>query len=110
MRYPYPTRTGSLWIVLLPLLESFLSKLIKSKNLKIVTFYSVDLHYYQVNECFYQVLIKIDVNIVCTLLLTGKHDWRISKVTKCKIKSCFAPCDISFTLPLSSGGARSVTS
>ena len=28
-------------------------------------------------ECFYGVL-KMGVNIVCTLLLTGKHDWSIS--------------------------------
>ena len=30
------------------------------------------------------------VNKVCTMLLTGKHDWSISKVAICKIKSCLA--------------------
>ena len=54
--------------------------------------------------------IKMGVNKVCTSLLTGKHDWSISLVAKCKIKSCWAPCAISVTLPLSSHGARSVTS
>ena len=48
--------------------------------------------------------------IVCTSLLTGKHDWRISLVVKCKIKSCFAPCAIGVTLLLLSCGALSVTS
>ena len=38
------------------------------------------------------------VNIVCTLLLAGKYDWRISQVVKCKIKSCYAPCAVSITL------------
>ena len=32
--------------------------------------------------------IQMGVNIVCTLLLTGKHDWSISQVAKCKVKSC----------------------
>ena len=51
-----------------------------------------------------------NVNIVCTSLLTGKHKWRISQVAKCKRKTCLAPCAISIALPLSSHGARSVTS
>ena len=50
------------------------------------------------------------VKIVCTSLLIGKHDWSISSVAKCKIKSCLAHCAISVTLSLSSRGARSVTS
>ena len=54
--------------------------------------------------------IKMGVNRVCTSLLAGKHNWIISYVVKCKIKSCLAPCAISVTLPLSSHGARSVTS
>ena len=53
--------------------------------------------------------IQMGVNIVCTLLLTRKHDWHISLVAKCKIKSFYATCAISVTLPLSSRGARSVT-
>ena len=54
--------------------------------------------------------IKMGANVVCTLLLTGKHNWSISQVANFKIKSCLAPCAISLTLPLSSCGARSVTS
>ena len=50
---------------------------------------------------------KIDV---CTSLLTGEHDWSISLVAKCRIKSCLSLCEISVTLPLSSRYARSVTS
>ena len=50
------------------------------------------------------------VNLVCTSLLAGKHDLSISYVAKCKIKSCLSPCAISVILPLSSCGARSVTS
>ena len=50
------------------------------------------------------------VNVVCTLLLTRNLDWRIRLVAKCKIKSSLATCAISVTLPLSSHGARSVTS
>ena len=48
--------------------------------------------------------------MVCTSALTGKHDLSINLVAKCKIKSCLATCAISVTLPLSSRGARSVTS
>ena len=48
------------------------------------------------------------VNIVCTLLLTGKHDWSISSVAKCKIKSCYAPCAVSITLPILSCDASVV--
>ena len=54
--------------------------------------------------------IKMGVNIVCTLLLPGKHPWSISYVAICKINSCLAPCAISVTLPFLSRGARSVTS
>ena len=54
--------------------------------------------------------IKMGVNIVCTSLLAGKHDWSINYVAKYKTKSCLAPCAISVTLPLSSRGARSATS
>ena len=52
----------------------------------------------------------IQTGAVCTSVLTGKHDWSISLVAKCKIKSCLATCVVSVTLPLSSRGARSVTS
>ena len=52
--------------------------------------------------------IKMDVNIVCTFLLTRNYDWSISYVAKSKVKSCLAP--FSVTLPLPSRGARSVTS
>ena len=54
--------------------------------------------------------IKLGVNIVCTLFFTGNHDRSISKVAKCKIKSCMAHFAISVTLPFSSRGARSMTS
>ena len=54
--------------------------------------------------------IEMGVNIVCTLFFTGNHDRSISKVAKCKIKSCMAHCAISVTLPFSSRGASSMTS
>ena len=50
-------------------------------------------------------VIKMGVNIVCTLILTGKHDWVISLVAKCEIKYCYDSCTISVILPLSSRGA-----
>ena len=53
--------------------------------------------------------IQMGANKVCTLLLTRNHDWSISLVAKCKIKSFYATCAFSVTLPLSSRGARSVT-
>ena len=54
--------------------------------------------------------IQIGVNVVCTLIFTRNHDWSISLVAKCKIKSSLATCAISVTLSLSLRGARSVTS
>ena len=54
--------------------------------------------------------IKMGVNIVCTLLLPGTHDWSFSFVAICKINSCLALYAISVTLPLSSRGSRSVAS
>ena len=54
--------------------------------------------------------IEMGVNIVCNFLLPGIHDWSFSYVAICKIKSCLALYAISVTLPLSSLGARSVTS
>ena len=54
--------------------------------------------------------IKMGVNVVCTLFFTRNYDRSISKVAKCKIKSCMAHCAISVTLPFSSRGARLMTS
>ena len=50
------------------------------------------------------------VKIFCTLFLTENYDLSISLVAKCKIKSCLGTCAIRVALPLSSRGARSVTS
>ena len=57
------------------------------KNVKILNFYSLDLHFL-LNSQVFLFGIEMGVNIVCTLLLTGKHNWDITLVAKCKIKSC----------------------
>ena len=53
---------------------------------------------------------KMDVNIVCTLLLTGKHDWSIGYVANCKRKSCYAPCIVSVMLMILACNAHLETS
>ena len=50
------------------------------------------------------------VNKVCTSLLTKKKQLEHYLSCEMQIKSCLAPCAISVTLPLSSHGARLVTS
>ena len=91
-----------------PTFQRFLSEHKKVKNRENFTFLLVRFTLFLSSWLFLSG-IQMGVNVVCTLLLTRNHERDISLVAKCKIKSFYATCAISVTLPLSSRGARSVT-
>ena len=92
-----------------PIFEGFLSDIKTPRKPEISNFLLVGFRLFLSSRVFLSG-IKSGVNVVCTLLLPGKHPWSISSVAICKINSCLAPCAISVTLPFSARGARSVTS
>ena len=49
--------------------------------MKNLTFYSLDLHYFHVNDCCISG-IEMRGNIVCTLSLTSKYEKRLVKVVR----------------------------